>query len=84
MPGLTLINLNQPRDVLRDSLPFFAETAAQWPIPPGDGSGAGGQLGVGPFAWMEPLDPRCRVVQEVNAASKEEALELVSEFRRGG
>jgi hypothetical protein len=74
IPGLKLLNLNQPVDVLNDSIPYFADTVAQWPIFPMNGP-----------AWEDPaqIPTGARVVVEVSASSREEAEQIVSRWRAG-
>jgi hypothetical protein len=72
IPGLRLLNLNQPGSVLREAMPFFADTVAQWPIFPVDDP-----------AWQHPsqIPPGARVVVEMGASSQREAQEIVARFR---
>lgn len=72
VPGLLLLNLVQPEDVLREAYAFFAPHAAQmhgW---------CGGDDVVG---WAEALPPESRVVINVTAGTREEALRLLDELR---
>jgi hypothetical protein len=72
IPALRLLNINQPGDVLREAVPFFAETTAQWPVFP-----------MHETAWNDPaqIPPGARVVIEVTANCKREAVERVSRLR---
>jgi hypothetical protein len=75
IPGLRLLNINQPEDVLRQAYPFFADFAPQW------------HYGWNPSAenleeWAAQLPPTARVVFDLSAESKSQALELAERLAK--
>ena len=71
IPGLKLLNLNRTSKVLREAYPFFGSDIAQMHIP---------TEGSWPITWMEPV--KNRVVFQVDAKTKEEAIELAPRIRQ--
>lgn len=72
IPALRLLNLNQPGSVLRQSVDFFANSVAQWPIFPEEG-----------LTYDSPVDVPgpARIVFEYSAASRDEAMAIVERMR---
>jgi len=75
IPGLRLLNINQPEEILKEAFPFFADHVAQW------------HYGWNPTpetleAWAAQLPANARVVFDLSASSKDQALELLERFRR--
>jgi hypothetical protein len=68
VPGLLLLNLSQPEPVVRQAYPRFAAVAPQWH--------GGWAAGADPVRWESELPPRARVVIDVTATSRDEALAL--------
>ena len=66
IPGLRVLNLVQPPEVLRAAYPFFAEHVLQF---------HGGLEGPA-WTWPAQLPPRSRVVIETGASTADEAREL--------
>ncbi len=64
IPGLRLLNLIQPGDVIRRAIPVFADQVAQWHGVTGEGAGP---------CDTTAYPPEARAVLEVNAATAEEA-----------
>jgi len=73
IPGLKLININQPEKLMRESWGFFAKHAAQWPAWLGQGE---------PWTWPSQHPSEARIVLEVTAYSKEQALELSEKLQK--
>ena len=69
IPNLKLLNLVQPPEVTREAWGFFAGHTAQFHNYQGEGSAE---------TWREQHPPEARMVYEVFANSKEEAIEIAS------
>lgn len=74
IPGLLLLNLNQPEPVLRDAYPRFARVVPQLHY--------GWDAGADPLAWEAALPRDARVVIDVTAGSHDEALALCDRLAR--
>jgi len=74
VPDLLLLNLNQPEPVVREAYARFAAVAPQWH--------GGWSPGTNPSGWASELPPTARVVIEVTATSRDEALALSDTFVR--
>lgn len=72
VPGLRMLNLVQPPEVIREAVDFFAETTAQWPSYGGDGPA---------WTWPRQAAPQARIVYEIYVQSKEEAVETAARMR---
>lgn len=72
IPGLRLLNLVQPPDVLREAYHYFASAAPQMHSWCGDGH---------PLSWIERLPAGSRVVLQVSAESRAQAVELSRQLR---
>ena len=71
VPGLMLLNLVQPDEVLRDAYAYFADAVPQMHSWCGDGD---------PLSWPGQLPADCRAIFQVPAESKAEAIELATAF----
>ncbi len=67
LPNLRVLNLVQPPEIIREAYGFFADGILQYHSWCGEGP---------PWTWPEQHPPRSRVVMEVAAGSREEAMEL--------
>lgn len=74
IPGLKLLNLNQPGGVMRKAAALFGGSVALWPIVQGEEN----QWFAGPEEVPAPL----RMVWEFNANSRDEALAIVERMRK--
>ncbi len=72
IPNLKLLNLVQPPEVTREAWTFFADHVAQYHSYQGEGPAE---------SWRAQHPPQARMVYEVNAASKEEAMELARRLK---
>lgn len=72
IPGLFLLNLVQPPEVLRKSFPFFEGQCAQLPVWYADGPAE---------EWHRHHPPQRRLVFDLTANSREEALRLAEIYR---
>jgi hypothetical protein len=78
VPGLLLLNICQGEPVLRHAYPRFARLVPQWHY--------GWDPGADPVSWAIALPPNARVVIDVTAASRDEALRFsdsLARFTRG-
>jgi hypothetical protein len=66
IPGLRLLNLNQPEPILREAYPYFADVFPQWHY--------GWDPGISPEEWLAQLPPQVHVVIDITAESKEQAI----------
>lgn len=67
IPGLRLVNLIQPKEVLEQAYPFFADICVQMHSWPGDGPA---------WTWPARYPAGARVVMTPQAGSRDEALEI--------
>jgi hypothetical protein len=74
VPGLLLLNLNQPAPVLREAYRRFERIVPQWHY--------GWDPGAEPVEWEAALPPRARVVIDVAAGRRDEALTLSEKLVR--
>lgn len=74
VPGLKLLNLNQPGGVMRKAAAAFGSQVALWPMVQGEEE----QWFAGPEEAPAPL----RMVWEFTAKSRDEALAIVERMRR--
>ncbi|HEY3376965.1 MAG TPA: uroporphyrinogen decarboxylase family protein [Armatimonadota bacterium] len=72
IPGLRTLNLVQPPEVLADAYHFFAPHVAQMHSSYGTGE---------PWNWPAQLPRAARVIFDLNAASRDEALTLAARMR---
>jgi hypothetical protein len=72
IPGLFLININQPLDVTHKAYSFFADHAAQMHICALDGPA---------WTWPGQVPLTSRVVFEIGTSTQEEAVELLRKIR---
>jgi hypothetical protein len=72
MPGLKFLNINQPEAILREAYPFFAEQVAQWHY--------GWDPLDDPMGWLEQMPAQARLVVDVGAETKEEAIGLAEQL----
>jgi hypothetical protein len=68
IPGLKLLNINQPEAALREAYTFFAGHVAQWHY--------GWDPLDDPLGWLEQMPAEARVVVDVWAETKEAAIGL--------
>ena len=73
IPGLRLLNLIQPADVIERAIPCFGNTVAHWHHVMGSDTGSG---------RLPQYPPEVRAVLEVHAATREEAYRLAEALRR--
>ncbi len=73
VPGLKLLNLNQPGGVMRKAADVFGASVALWPIVQGEERSW--------FAGPEDAPAPLRAVWEFSASSKDEALRIVERMR---
>jgi hypothetical protein len=74
VPGLLLLNLNQPAPVLREAYNRFERIVPQWHY--------GWDPGADLLEWEAALPPRARVIIDVAAGSRDEALALSEKLAR--
>ena len=72
-PGLRMLNLFQPVDVIREAVPFFTASTPQWLSVALDGP---------PWTWPQQVPAGARVVYEIFVNSREEALETSRRMRK--
>ena len=72
IPGLRLVNLNQPKEVLQEAYTFFADNAVQLHTWSGDGL---------PWTWPDQFPARARVVMTPKAADRDEAMTICEKLR---
>ena len=72
IPGLKLLNLVQPKEVLKEAYSYFADFVPQMHSWVGDGR---------PETWMENYPENAKVVIEVKADSKDNAKRLADELK---
>jgi hypothetical protein len=75
IPGLRLLNINQPEAILREAYPYFADHVPQWHY-------GWGHDPLSLESWLGELPCEARLVVDLAASSKEQALELVERVRR--
>jgi hypothetical protein len=72
VPDLRVLNICQPEDVTRESWSFFASHLWQMP----------GRAESGPaWTWPDQYPGNARMIMEIPAASREEAVEIVERLR---
>ena len=67
IPNLRVLNLNQPEKIIKESWGFFADKVVQWPGWNGEGE---------PWTWPSQYPENSRIIMQINASSREQALEL--------
>jgi hypothetical protein len=72
IPGLKFLNINQPEATLREAYPFFAKQVAQWHY--------GWDPLDDPLGWLAQMPAEARVVVDVGAETREEAIRLAGEL----
>ncbi len=72
IPGLRVLNLCQPPEVVAAAYRFFALHVVQMHSGYGDGA---------PWQWPAQMPPGARVIFELNAASRDDALTLAARMR---
>jgi hypothetical protein len=72
IPGLRLLNLGQPPEVIRKAVDYFAGFVPQW-----HSYGCEGPA----WTWPGQYPPQARLVYEIYVSSKEEALETSARMR---
>ncbi len=73
IPNLCLLNLVQPEEVVREAYRFFAPHVAQM---------HSGYAAQGPaWSWPAQLPPDARIVYELGAPTRDEAVELAANMR---
>jgi hypothetical protein len=73
IPGLRLLNLVQPEEIIRQANPFFASHTCQMHSWLGNGE---------PWTWPSQHLPSERVVYDIPAKTKEEALQITERIRQ--
>lgn len=83
IPGLRLLNLVQPVDVLDEAYPFFAPYLVQyhWGYGTGRTDSCSAYAGLDPLEWLASAPPEARVVFDLSAASRDEAVALAERMR---
>lgn len=70
--NLRLLNLGQPKEVLQEAFPFFADHVVQWHSWNGDGD---------PWTWREQLPTNARYVIDTWATTRDDALRIAEKLR---
>ena len=74
IPNLRMLNIIQPEAVVREAYPFFQTVCGQ----------THGFQGSGPaWSWPAQWPGDCRILFDLNAASREEAIELLERIQAG-
>ena len=73
VPGLKLLNLNQPGGVMRKAVGVFGDSVALWPIVQGEEEAW--------FAGPEEVPTPARLVWEFSASTRDEALAIVEKMK---
>ncbi len=74
IPGLWLLNLNQPEDILRQAYPFFADFAPQWHY-------GWGHEAATLEAWAAELPPTAHVVFDLTAETESKRCTCAKRLR---